>query len=62
MQGEGSGFITRSDGLILTNAHVVQGASELTVHLTDHREYMAKVLGSDARATYKDCCRPCPQA
>jgi serine protease Do len=50
VQGEGSGFITRSDGLILTNAHVVQGASEVTVFLTDHREYSAKVLGSDVRS------------
>ncbi len=47
MRGEGSGFIISSDGVILTNAHVVQGAKEVTVKLTDRREYQAKVLGSD---------------
>ncbi|ARP91228.1 peptidase [Bordetella genomosp. 9] len=47
VRGEGSGFIISPDGLILTNAHVVQGASEVTVKLTDRREYQAKVLGSD---------------
>ena len=43
MRGEGSGFIIRADGVILTNAHVVNGASEVTVRLTDRREYTAKV-------------------
>jgi len=47
VQGQGSGFIIGADGLILTNAHVVQGASEVTVKLTDRREFRAKVLGSD---------------
>jgi serine protease Do len=47
--GLGSGFIVSADGLILTNAHVVQDASEVTVKLTDRREFRAKVLGSDAR-------------
>src|SRR5262249_4542680 len=47
MHGEGSGFIIRSDGLIMTNAHVVKGASEVTVGLTDRREYTAKVIGVD---------------
>lgn len=47
MRGEGSGFIISSDGLILTNAHVVQDAKEVTVKLTDRREYQAKVLGAD---------------
>ncbi|OZI59783.1 DegQ family serine endoprotease [Bordetella genomosp. 11] len=47
IRGEGSGFIVSHDGLILTNAHVVQGADEVTVKLTDRREYRAKVLGSD---------------
>ena len=47
MQGQGSGFIIGADGLVLTNAHVVQGASEVTVKLTDRREFRAKVLGSD---------------
>jgi serine protease Do len=46
-QGQGSGFIVGSDGVILTNAHVVQGATEVTVKLTDRREFRAKVLGSD---------------
>jgi serine protease Do len=50
MHGEGSGFIIRSDGLILTNAHVVKGASEVTVRLTDRREYTAKVVGIDSKS------------
>ena len=45
--GEGSGFIVASDGLILTNAHVVDDANEVTVKLTDKREFSAKVLGVD---------------
>ena len=47
--GAGSGFIVSPDGVILTNAHVVQGADEVTVKLQDRREYRAKVVGSDAR-------------
>jgi serine protease Do len=47
--GQGSGFIVSADGLILTNAHVVRGAKEVVVKLTDRREFTAKVLGSDAR-------------
>ena len=47
MRGLGSGFIVTADGLILTNAHVVQGAKQVTVKLQDRREYSAKVLGSD---------------
>ncbi|HTP61358.1 MAG TPA: DegQ family serine endoprotease [Burkholderiales bacterium] len=47
IRGQGSGFIVGGEGLILTNAHVVQGASEVTVKLTDRREFRAKVLGSD---------------
>jgi serine protease Do len=50
MHGEGSGFIIRGDGLILTNAHVVKGASEVTVRLTDRREFTAKVLGIDPKS------------
>ena len=46
-QGQGSGFITRSDGVILTNAHVVEGASDVTVTLPDGRSYSGKVLGTD---------------
>ena len=44
---QGSGFLISSDGLVLTNAHVVEGAKEVTVKLSDHREYKAKVLGAD---------------
>jgi serine protease Do len=47
MHAQGSGFIVSSDGLILTNAHVVDGAKEVTVKLMDHREFKAKVLGTD---------------
>ncbi|KRC76439.1 putative periplasmic serine endoprotease DegP-like precursor [compost metagenome] len=47
MRGEGSGFIVSQDGIILTNAHVVQDAKEVTVKMTDRREYKAKVLGAD---------------
>ncbi|HTB27657.1 MAG TPA: Do family serine endopeptidase [Steroidobacteraceae bacterium] len=47
IRAQGSGFIVSSDGLILTNAHVVEGAKEVTVKLIDHREFKAKVLGSD---------------
>jgi serine protease Do len=50
MHGEGSGFIVSSDGTILTNAHVVSGASEVTVRLTDRREYIAKVIGVDTKS------------
>lgn len=46
-QSEGSGFIVSPDGVILTNAHVVDGAREVTVKLTDRREFKAKVLGID---------------
>ena len=46
-QGQGSGFITRSDGVVLTNAHVVEGASEVGVTLPDGRSFRGKVLGGD---------------
>ena len=46
-QGEGSGFIVSPDGYILTNAHVVDNADEVTVKTTDRREYTAKVVGVD---------------
>jgi serine protease Do len=49
VRGAGSGFIVSADGVILTNAHVVKDATEVTVKLTDRREYRAKVLGSDAK-------------
>jgi len=45
--GQGSGFIISNDGLILTNAHVVRDAQEVTVKLADRRELKAKVLGAD---------------
>ena len=45
----GSGFIISPDGQILTNAHVVDGADEVLVRLTDKREFKAKVLGADKR-------------
>ncbi len=48
-RGQGSGFIVSPDGIILTNAHVVQGATDVTVKLTDRREFTAKVLGSDPK-------------
>jgi serine protease Do len=48
-QGQGSGFIVTADGYILTNAHVVADASEVTVRLTDRREFTAKVVGADRR-------------
>jgi serine protease Do len=50
MRGEGSGFIVSPDGVILTNAHVVDDASRVTVKLTDHREFEARVIGSDAKS------------
>ena len=48
-QSLGSGFIITADGYVLTNAHVVQAADEITVRLTDKREFKAKVIGSDRR-------------
>ncbi len=49
-RGVGSGFIVSDDGYVMTNAHVVEGADEVTVTLTDRREFKAKVLGADARS------------
>jgi serine protease Do len=48
-QSVGSGFILSSDGYVLTNAHVVDDASEVLVRLTDKREFKAKIIGSDKR-------------
>ncbi len=48
--GIGSGFIISADGYVLTNAHVVADASEVTVKLTDRREFAAKVIGVDKRS------------
>ena len=50
LRGTGSGFIVSPDGYILTNAHVVAQADEVTVKLTDRREFPAKVIGSDTRS------------
>jgi serine protease Do len=49
-RGIGSGFIVSPDGYVLTNAHVVDDASEVTVKLTDRREFVAKVIGVDKRS------------
>jgi len=46
----GSGFIIAGDGYILTNQHVVKGADEIIVRLSDRREFKAKVIGSDSRS------------
>ena len=48
-QSVGSGFIIGADGYVITNAHVVDGADEVTVKLTDKREFKAKVIGADKR-------------
>ena len=45
----GSGFIISADGYILTNAHVIENAEEITVRLTDKREFKAKLIGADRR-------------
>ena len=49
-EGVGSGFIVSSDGYILTNTHVVDNATRVTVRLTDRREFQAKVVGSDDKS------------
>ena len=48
-QSTGSGFIVGADGYIVTNAHVVDGADEVKVRLSDRREFVAKVVGTDKR-------------
>lgn len=48
-RGVGSGFIISADGFVMTNAHVVDGADDVYVTLTDKREYKAKIIGADRR-------------
>lgn len=48
-RGVGSGFILTADGFVMTNAHVVDGADEVLVTLTDKREFKAKIIGADKR-------------
>lgn len=48
-RGVGSGFIISVDGYVMTNAHVVDGADDVYVTLTDKREYKAKIIGADKR-------------
>jgi len=48
-KGVGSGFVLSSDGYIMTNAHVVEGADEVLVTLTDKREFKARIVGADKR-------------
>lgn len=48
-RGIGSGFIISADGYVLTNAHVIDGADEVYVRLTDKREFKAKIIGVDKR-------------
>ena len=49
-RGVGSGFILSADGYIMTNAHVVDGAEEVLVRLTDKREFKARIIGTDKRS------------
>ena len=50
MTGLGSGFIISDDGIIVTNNHVIEGADEITVILSDETEYTAQLLGRDPKA------------
>ncbi|PTT87771.1 serine peptidase [Pelomonas sp. HMWF004] len=49
-RGVGSGFVLSADGYVMTNAHVVQGADEVIVTMTDKRELKAKIIGVDQRS------------
>ncbi len=49
-RGVGSGFIISQDGYVMTNAHVIDGATDVIVKMTDSREFKAKVIGVDARS------------
>ena len=48
-RGEGSGFLLSADGYVMTNAHVLEGASEVLVTLADKREFKARIIGADER-------------
>ena len=48
-RGVGSGFVLSADGFVMTNAHVVEGADEVIVTMTDKREFKAKIIGADKR-------------
>ena len=50
MRGQGSGFVMNESGYILTNAHVVDGADEIRVSLSDRRELVATLIGADAQS------------
>lgn len=50
VRGEGSGFIYSADGYVLTNHHVVDGASSITVTMSNQKEFKAKLIGSDQRS------------
>ena len=60
-QSLGSGVVVQSDGLIVTNNHVVTGADEILVALADRREYKAKLVFADARPISR-CCGSTPRA
>ena len=49
-RGVGSGFVLTSDGYVMTNAHVIDGADDVLVTLTDKREFKAKIIGADKRS------------
>jgi serine protease Do len=49
-RGVGSGFVLSADGFVMTNAHVVEGASEVIVTLADKREFKARIIGADKRS------------
>ena len=58
--GVGSGFIISADGYVMTNAHVIEGADEVFVTLTDKREFKAKMIGVDDRAPTSPWSRSTP--